>query len=273
MMLDHSLHKTAEAMIAAAEQGKSPATVLARRCPRIQRQIAQVKRCPAMLGLWGRSVNFDENTHEEIVHPAILQAIAASAGVPMGRRIVHAGLQHTYGYLFSLIETPFGAKRERWTSPDLDDALGFGKPALRAQPAAGTLLSNVTYFLGRIVLLAKRRLNAMRPFVAAAVQSYPYHDLIRKRIIEEVDGDIALQTDLVSFPSPRRDMQSLLIYSFRSARGRVKLFTTFPISASVEDDLLRSTGSIVRIRLRYNAYVPGLLGRELIGRRTIKTEW
>ena len=61
-----------------------------------------------LLALWGRSVNADENTGETIVHPAILAAIGALAGVPMRGRFVQAGLQHTYGYLFSLIDTPYG---------------------------------------------------------------------------------------------------------------------------------------------------------------------
>src|SRR5262249_2770464 len=96
-------------------------------------------------------VNVDEYAGQTIVHPEILRAIGELAGVRMRSPVVHAGLQHTYGYLFSLIETPYGAKRDRWVTTDLETGFGLELSLLGEKPHDGTLLANLTWFLGRIV--------------------------------------------------------------------------------------------------------------------------
>src|SRR5256885_4802858 len=120
MSANRQLQDAAKAMVTAAERGLPVLSVLKKLCPHIYRQIGHDSRFPGLLSLWGRSVNVDENAGQVIVHPAILQAIGELAGVPMRGRIVHAGLQHSYGYLFSLIDTPYGAKRDRWVSTELE---------------------------------------------------------------------------------------------------------------------------------------------------------
>src|SRR5262245_47126296 len=110
---NEQLRDAARAMVTAADSGRSVVAVLRKLCPPVYRQIVQERKRPEVLSLWGRSSNVDENAGKVIVHPAILRAIGELAGVPMPGRIVHAGLQHTYGYLFSLIETPYGFKRDR----------------------------------------------------------------------------------------------------------------------------------------------------------------
>src|SRR6185312_10106073 len=102
----------ARAMIEAATRSRSAVKVLQKHCPHIYRQLVRLRECRGLLSLWGRSRNVDEFVEQAIVHPAILRVIGQLTGVPMRGRIVHAGLEHTYGYLFSLIETPFGYKRE-----------------------------------------------------------------------------------------------------------------------------------------------------------------
>ena len=65
--------------------------------PWLHRQIVRDSKCPALLNLWGQSINHDEHAGLTIVEPAILQTIGQIAGIPMTGPIVHAGLQHTYG--------------------------------------------------------------------------------------------------------------------------------------------------------------------------------
>src|SRR5437660_421137 len=146
-----SLPEAAGAMQMAAENGRPVVPLLKKHCPPIHRQIVADGNTPGLLSFWGRSANVDENVGETIVHPAILQAIGQLAGVPMRGRFVHAGLQHTYGYLFSLIDTPYGAKRDRWLTTDLENGFGLDPTLLGDRPRKGTLLGNLTWFIGRIV--------------------------------------------------------------------------------------------------------------------------
>src|SRR5262245_61263712 len=121
------LERAAVAMTKAAEQGRAVAPVLRQRCPRVYQQLLRDRHHPALFSLWGRSLNVDEVARQTIVHPAIVSAIGAVTGIPMRGRIVHAGLEHTYGYLFSLIETPYGAKRDRWTSVSMERGFGVDR--------------------------------------------------------------------------------------------------------------------------------------------------
>src|SRR5262245_58785993 len=121
MAADQQLQDAARAMVAAADAGKSVVPVLKKRCPHVYRQIVRDSKYPGLPALWGRCVNVDENAGKTIVHPAILEAIGIVAGVPMHGPVFHAGLQHTYGYLFSTLQTPYGLKRERWLSTHMEE--------------------------------------------------------------------------------------------------------------------------------------------------------
>ncbi len=268
-------------MTAAAEKGRSVVPVLRALCPYVCDQLRRDARFPSLLSLWGRCVNIDENTREVIVHPAILRALGRLAGVPVRGRVVHAGLQHTYGYLFSLIQTPYGFKRERWTSTDLERGLGIDRTLLGERPAAGTLLANATWLLGKVAFrgqpAALARLERSAAAVAPALVAYDCAGLNVCRIEEQVTlpgtipREVTLITDLVTLPSAP-DEDRLLIYSARAgARAPLRLVTAFPVRPAVAEEL--RTAALLKgpaeVRLRYNAYVPGLNGRTVIGRRVL----
>ncbi|MHB0997568.1 MAG: hypothetical protein ACYC2I_14490, partial [Elusimicrobiales bacterium] len=143
----------ARAMAAAADKGGSLEAVLSSQVPGILRQLEADRSVPGLLRLWGRSINYDELAKGQIVHPAILDLLAGRLGAPRpSGRIVHAGFEHTYGYLFSLLPTKFGFKRARWVRPDIEDGLGLPRGAAGPAPARGTLLANVTCLAGGIAL-------------------------------------------------------------------------------------------------------------------------
>ncbi len=270
-------------MIAAAEGGRSVRRVLEERCPFVARQIARDGRHPGLLSLWGRSVNVDENVGQTIVPPAILGAVGELAGVPMRGRVVHAGLEHTYGYLFSLIDTPYGAKRDRWLAGNLERGLGIDPTLLGPRPREGTLLANLTWVLGRIVYrgrpAALRRLDREAEAPAPALVRNDYSRLAVCRVADRVTlpakagREVVLLTDLVPFPHPPADPEAentLLIYSVRSgARAPLRLVSAFGVRPEVVRALKGAVPEegLVPVRLRYNAYVAGLAGRTLPGRR------
>jgi hypothetical protein len=283
MPADQELTTAAIAMIAASQRGRSARTVLKKLCPHVYRQISQDAKTPLLLSLWGRSVNFDEFAGKTIVHPAILRAIGELAGIPVRGRIVHAGLEHTYGYLFSLIETPYGFKRERWTSTSLESGFGIERSLLGERPLAGTLLANLTWFLGNIVFRGEARLLSRMEGMAAAVapelSAYDFSQIRGDRVIERIPAGsgrtASIFTDLIPFPHPAATPNSantLLVYSVQpSEKARIKLITAFAINQAAVREITNSIDpkKQVPIRLRYNAYLRGYWGGVYRGRRSL----
>jgi hypothetical protein len=281
MTPDQKLEDAAQAMVRTAEMGRPVMPVLKALCPAVDRQVTRDKGYPGLLALWGRSLNVDENTAQVIVHPAILHAIGELAGVPMDGRVVHAGLQHTYGYLFSQIETPYGAKRDRWVSTNLERGFALDRSLLGEQPREGTLLANLTSFIGRIVfrdrMIEARRLEENAAASAVEIRDYDYTRLQVCRVTEHAAlpgaarREVFLVTDLVPFPIAPADGPTecaLLIYSVQDGpQASLQLITAFPvgpdavraIEASVNPD------GTAEVRARYNAHVPGLEGQTVSG--------
>jgi hypothetical protein len=269
-------------MIAAAGGRHPVAPILRRRCPDVYRQIVADARHPGMFRLWGRSANFDDNAQAVIVDPTIVRAIGEAAGIAVGGRFVHAGLLHTYGYLFSLIDTPYGAKRDRWILEHLENGFGLSSNLLSDAPTEGTLLANVSWFFGQIAFRGSparfgRRGRAV-PHAAGELLRYDFAKLRIRRIVEEAqvpggNRTIRIVTDLVSYrrpPAAETAENTLLVYSLQGgATAPLRLITGFPMRQVAVDELCKTvprSGS-AEIRLRYNAYLPGLFGRTVRGRR------
>jgi hypothetical protein len=282
MDAERRLVKAARAMQAAAEMRRPVVPVLRKQCPHIYRQLVEDHKHHALFSLWGRCVNWDENVKKTVVHPAILRALGTLTGLPMRGNIVHAGLQHTYGYLFSLIDTPFGAKRVRWLSTAWERGFGLDLTLLSDRPKCGTLLANATWFLGRIAFRGQpsrlRRLERSAGAVAPALVDFDYARCDVCRIVEQVvvpgqTREISLFTDLVRFlhpPKNPREERALLIYSVQNGRrSPLKLLTAFPVGPTALLEIKASVPARGKadVRLRYNAYVPGLFGRTVRGRR------
>ncbi len=102
------------------------------------------------MSFWGRSVNFDELVSTQIVDPSILEALSAVAKRKTSLMTPNAGLQHTYGYLLSTIQTQFGKKRTRWVEDTLERAFDQPLETFGPTPGNGTLLSNVTWLAGAV---------------------------------------------------------------------------------------------------------------------------
>jgi hypothetical protein len=250
--------------------------------PELFSRILEDATRPAWKSLWGQSFNYDELAKAMIVEPHFLDLLFASLQIPPKQdRIVHAGAEHTYGYLFSLLQTPYGYKRARWVQSDIE--LGFGLPhgSLSPLPSRGTLLSNLTYFAGRVALhgdskIARDKLKQLESVIEPGFLTYPWKTLQITRIeetFENLGGDptektaaiITLRTDLVPFPRSDRTKapngnSHLLIYSVLDPRLDVgpQLITAFPVNSAFGDRVIQSVrtqpkGEIV---IRYNAFVP-----------------
>lgn len=255
---------------------------LPRLAPAVVGELARDAKAPAMIATWGRALNFNQIagggfSDDPIVAPAIVDELTALAGAPARKdRVVHAGVQHTYGYLFSILPTPFGFKRARWVQPTVNDGLGLPAGTIAPVPTAGTLLANVTWLAGAIAFAGEPELeeaHSAPQLVAPAVRALDVTALHTKRLSETVSvagRTVELRTDFVDFPHPTPAAATWLVYSIRDA-GTSRLITAFPITAAARDKYEAApAGDAVPVTTQYNAWVDGLTGTKLPGRRVLK---
>ena len=287
MDVNRRLPKIAEKLTKKAKANRLSPADLQAECPWLCRQIASDAACRGLFDLWSLSSNFDELAGVAIVEPAVLAAIGEIAGIPLVGSIVHAGLQHTYGYLLSTIVTPYGYKRDRWVSPYLEQAFGLPPDALGPAPTEGTLLANATLIAGlgafRGDESAIKRLRRIAPAASKPIRKLDFKKFQQTRITESLylrDAagrfrSVRIRTDLIPFPHPVAGTQdnALLIYSVADSSQRgAQLVTLFPVGPAMVADLTRQDrfGSSVEIRTRFNAFVPGVSGQTLKGRRVLQ---
>jgi hypothetical protein len=263
--------------------------------PTLATQITTDGERHQLKNLWGQSINYDELAHGIILDPILLKSLSQLFKTPwISDRVTHAGLEHTYGYLFSTLKTAFGYKRARWVHGDIERGFSmtvgtFGPHA--SETSGGTLFSNVTYFFGEIAfrndpipLATLKRFADMTPNAfAEGVKNFNYSSLKTVRLEETIANEnnqtasrpVVLRTDLVLFPNKPTDVtpnsnQYLLIYSVVT-EGSAKLITGFPVSPSFVDQTLNPSnlGEHKPITVRYNAFIEGLSGETLQGTRRI----
>lgn len=249
-------------------------------------QIERDRDCGALFELWGQSVNLDELAGITIVKPTILETIGQLADVPMYGPIVHAGLEHTYGYLLSTIETPYGYKRDRWLSADLEKGFGIPLDSLGPRPEQGTLLANATWLAGNIAFRgddkAMTLLSDIAPCVSEHLRAIPFDRIRQIRILERLNlkdtrgrfGSVRIRTDLLPFPHAVEGCaaNTLLVYSVEDRRTKTtQLITLFTVTPKFVDEVTEPVrfGKSVEIQARFNAFIRGVSGQTPTGRREL----
>ncbi|MCA9037643.1 MAG: hypothetical protein KDA91_21060 [Planctomycetaceae bacterium] len=276
-------------LIRAREQPVAQRTDLLRSaCPEIVRLIETDRGLSGPTIFWGRSVNLDEFTKSVIVDASILETILHLGGRPTNLSSPHAGLQHTYGYLFSLIETPFGKKRDRWVSNTLELSLGLPDDVLGPAPKQGTLLSNATWLAGQIAFQGHDRRSWLQRCLARHVS-----DPLKNLSIDKMPGvrftevvalplagggksPLELVTDLVELPLAAEKgfaERWLLVYSIHDHhKSSPQLVTLFTVTDEFVDALRDRAAKRKRsdVRLRYNAWYPRMTQGHYSGTITLK---
>lgn len=313
---DQPWEKVALELIARADSGheKEVEPLLQKRLPDITRSLNSDSRRVAWKNLWGRSINFDELANGVIVHSAILRALDAQfkSGAPLvvdhvrhvraeepklsgeligkpsvtdpaGHELAHAGLEHTYGYLFSILKTSFGFKRARWVEGEIDRGFGFKPGTIGPRPPSGTLFANVTYLGGRIAFRNNDArtgiLKKNSQDVPAELREFDFSKLKPTRLEETVEAKdtsgtarkVVLRTDLVPFLHPQKNSH-LLVYSVEDpSEGGHVLVTMFPVQGSFVESVLKAgnLGENKPVQTRYNAFVEGVTGQKLAGTRKV----
>ena len=286
----------------AAAAGTDMDKQLAVKAPQLVAMVSEDAKNAALFDLWGTSINFDEGAKAEIVRPEIVAAIGRVATRPMGGRNIHAGLMHTYGYLLSNLVTPYGFKRERWTTPTIDDGFGLHSGSISPVPDRGTLLINLTALIGAIAYRGEgdmlRDLSLATVGAAPDVRNLDGATFNVRRLVESVNlrplpggksRSIELRTDVVRLPKvalvseneagvsstvQANPMTYLLIYSIKDSAVRgTRLITAFPMTQVAADGVFKAEdlGADKPIKTRYNAFVPGMTGKEARGLRALQS--
>ena len=291
----------ARTLIEAAKTGQPIDVLFEKILPGVSKQIRTDATATGMLGSWGRSLNFDEYAKAMIVNPALLTTIYQTAGIPRPIEpgytewtgVQHAGLEHTYGYLFSLLRTSFGYKRARWVQGEIETGFDLPPGVLSPLTADGSLLANITYFAGRIAFARDRTgaedsrelaaIELERDHAAKAVVDFDYSKLKRTRVLETVKvsaeqgepREVRIRIDFVPFTSASTPTDPavdsvLLVYSIVQPETGARLITAFPVARNFVTGVVAGPlGAAVPIITRYNAFVRGLTGATLTGSRDV----
>ena len=218
----------------------------------------------------------DEVANRRIVDPKILSTIGRLANTKIGAKsIYHAGLMHTYGYLFSMIQTPYGFKRDRWVSSKIESGLGLPKNTISPIPSSGTLFSNVSFLLAQIAgrgmneLVSKN--TSVEKLLNQRLLDFNIEDFKGLRIVESLTGPCGINeynfhSDIIQFKTRDLIDESLLVYSIQVRGAKRKIYTCFPIQNETRNELVqlakRNTGPV---GARYNAVVESAKNDRLIG--------
>lgn len=234
--------------------------------PHIENDLAD----KSLLGLWGQSLNFDSNAKKTIVDHQIMTKLQEAFGIRNDNLHVHAGIIHTYGYLFSIIETPYGYKRERWIAPTLNIGFNLQNESLVPWTSDGSLFSNVTFFAGKIAF--KNTSVEELKNVSKEIRHFNFNELKVSRLEETIPG-YKLVTSFVKLlaKAPQEKNDYLLIYSTINLKSKKEeLITAFPVN---EETFRKTTdpkdlGENKPITLRYNAFLPDS-GTSFKGQRSL----
>ena len=269
--------------------------ILEQKTPGFLSQIERDAKSPELLALWGLSNNFDVSAPTLNTIPTnLVNLLSKMLSVPYLADFSagHAGLNHTYGYLFSTLATPYGYKRARYVQGEIEAGFGLPPDFFSGHSEKGTLLSNFTHFIGNLAFWdhPESQKKLKRIFESSSLSAlpeivyYPFSNLHPRRLVETVVTSnyfLELRTDIVSFnhENPKGSDKALLIYSIDLHEiGKPKnplLITAFPVAQSFGDAVFNplTLGEHQIIKLKYNATLPVTIpDQEMVGKRTISYE-
>ncbi len=248
--------------------------------PGFMNQVEKDAQEKELLDMWGLSSNIDASqitTGIKTIPENLLRYFVSLWKVSYNQDFTQgfAGLNHTYGYLFSNLQTKYGYKRARWVQGEIEAGLNLPAGLLSGQPKKGTLFSNLTRFIGPI---AFRDLDQLPRGLHSNIHELRHYDYSKLRTIrlmevaEDHDQYLELRTDIAPFiaPNPNGGDTALLIYSidFRhpDEEANPKLITAFPINNDMINSVMDAKlwGNKVTLKLNYNAVLATKLSDEFM---------
>lgn len=242
-----------------------------------------------LLNMWGLSRNIDESHLSDgtrTVPANVIQFLNSILKVNYDETFTfgHAGLTHSYGYMMSNLQTPFGFKRARYVLGELEAGFGLTAGLFSGLPAQGTLLSNLTNFAAKIAFRDHPEMLKGIISEVCEIANFDYSSLKPMRLIELIKNErytLELRTDIVPF-TQKNDKGAnthLLIYSVdfhaQGQNSQPRLITVFPVQKGFVDGVFAASGlgDQVTMKLKYNAALPITIpAQEMIGKRFVANE-
>jgi hypothetical protein len=206
---------------------------------------------------WTDSTPYDELAKAAILPDAALDGLGIRHESTDG--VVHtpAGIMHTYGYLFSQLETAYGLKGKRWVESRLDERLGLPAGTFGPLAPRGEFASNVTSALLTLVGEKESLPSAAKLKLKAKPAGF-VEQTVEWKTPDGKTEKASVFTHLVRL-SPLADFETtdayLLIYSVVSG-GKRRLVTAFPVDAGFAGAIMKTpAGKSAAFVPRFNLYV------------------
>lgn len=238
---------------------------LERRMPGFSRRFEKAHH-PELLACWAHSSPIDANAHGEILPEATRARLGmTTAYLSETRPFVHAGLMHSYGYLFSTLQTPYGLKGKRWVESRIDERLGLAAGTLAPVPVeGGEFLHNLTWLLYHLTGDWEAIPPALQGRIAGEIspslgrkEDFPRPEgVVEEKVAYENGEHLVVRTHF--FPlAPLADYEtrdaSLLVYSVVYPGSEIpRLVTAFPVDAGFVARVLDPNAPAVEFVSRYN---------------------
>lgn len=248
--------------------GKKSCDEVLNTTPYLAAQLKTDSRALKLLSLWGQAKNFDEGAKGIIVADKVLQCLVKKLNIKNavhshdGFNVVHAGLQHTYAYMFSNLVTKYGFKRDRWTKDDLRLGLGLTPGLLSPQARDGAFLSNVTYLFAKLTF-GVQGIKTEKYVAGEILNIEPAKYQIRHLREVVAEKQIAFHTHFVKLNTTKLKSKNthLLIYWIEDLKNKKNyLISGFPVDSGTVDRAFAPSllGTAKPITSRYNAWWPGV---------------
>ena len=250
-----------------------------------------------LVNVWGLSQNLEETlfpSGPKLIPENLLRFVVNLWQAPYNDTYTegNAGLNHTYGYLFSTVPTSHGYKRNRYTQGEIEEGLGLPAGLFSGIPTRGTLFTNFTKFIGTIAFRdnaasAKELSEAQdsgKVTKITELENYSYKTVPVKRLVEIAKNDrfyLEMRTDVVMFtkPNTKGKNTALLIYSIdfhsQGQAARPRLINAFPVDNNFVTAVFNPAGlgEGVQLKLKYNAALPvSIPASDMIGKRLVANE-
>lgn len=206
---------------------------------------------------WTSCTVFDELAKAEILPEKAMIGLGIRRAVAGGVAHAPAGTMHTYGYLFSQLQTAYGLKGKRWIESRLDERLGLPAGSFSPLPPEGEFAANLTAVLFR---LAGEPANVPRA-ARLEPQAKPL-GFVEQRVAWRTPKGRAVQASVLTFLvplAPLPDLKTtddfLLIYAVRRD-GRLRFTTAFPVGRAFADGIMAvKPDAEPSFKPRFNLYV------------------
>ncbi len=206
---------------------------------------------------WTDCTVFDELAKADILPEKVMKALGIRRETAGG--VVHApaGVMHTYGYLFSQLQTAYGLKGKRWIESRLDERLGLPAGTFSPHPPEGEFASNLTSALLQVTgsPAAVARAAKLTPAVKALGR-------VEQRVTWKTADGKTVAASVLTYLAPLAPLEGftttdgyLLIYAV-DRDGRRRFTTAFPVGQGFADGIMSTKpGTEPDFKPRFNLFV------------------